>query len=197
MVRPKRFRQILQEPQIRCFKPDSTDKMEQIKSIEVTLDEFEAIRLRDYNGIKQGEAAKIMEISQPTFHRILTSGREKIAKALIDGKIIKIKGGIWMTNEYKCKSCGFKWSSPEKEYEKCIECDSEDIYKIDIEEVQKTIEQPRMGQGRGYGGQGIGAGPPRVCKCTQCGYESPKTPGVPCRNFKCPECGAPLCGADR
>ncbi len=76
MVRPKRFRQILQEPQIRRFKPDSTEKMEQIKSIEVTLDEFESIRLRDYNGIKQGEAAKIMEVSQPTFHRILTSGRK-------------------------------------------------------------------------------------------------------------------------
>lgn len=194
MVRPKRFRQILEEPQIRCFKPYSKEKISQIKSIEITLDEFEAIRLRDYKSIKQNKAAKIMDISQPTFHRILNSGREKIAKALIEGQNIQIKGGILMPNKYKCKTCLFEWSSPEKEYEKCPECDSEDIYKIDIEEVQRTIRQSGMGR-RGFGG-GRGAGQPRVCKCTQCGHESPKTPGVPCRNFKCPECGAPLCGAD-
>jgi predicted DNA-binding protein (UPF0251 family) len=84
MVRPKRFRQILEEPQIRCFKPDLKETVGQIKPIEVTLDEYEAIRLRDYKGNKQKEAAKIMEISQPTFHRTLNSGRRKIAKALIE-----------------------------------------------------------------------------------------------------------------
>ncbi|WP_414468674.1 DUF134 domain-containing protein [Methanobacterium sp. ACI-7] len=196
MVRPKKFRQILQEPQNRCFEPHSKENIEGSKSIEITVDEFEAIRLRDYNSAKQKEAAKDMEISQPTFNRILTSGRKKIARALIEGKNIKIKGGILMANDYKCKNCGFKWSSPEKEYEKCPECKSEDISKIDIEEVQKTVGKPGMRQRRGYGGQGMGAGSPRVCKCNQCGYESSKTPGVPCRNFKCPECGAPLCGAD-
>lgn len=196
MVRPKRFRQILQEPQIRCFKPDLKKDMGQIKPIEITLDEFESIRLRDYNGVKQNEAAKTMDISQPTFHRILTSGRGKIAKALIEGKIIKIKGGILMTSEYGCKSCGFKWSSPEKEYENCPDCKSEYVYKIGTAEVQETARQPVMGRRRGYGGNGIGAGPPRACKCAQCGYESPKTQGVPCRNTNCPECGTPLCGAD-
>ncbi len=196
MVRPKRFRQILQEPQIRCFKPDLKD-IEQIKPIGITLDEFESIRLRDYKGIKQSEAADLMDISQPTFHRILTSGRGKIAKALIEGKIIKIKGGIIMTNEYKCKSCGFKWSSPEKEYETCPDCKSEYIYKIGtVEENQETSLQQGMGQRRRFGGNGVGAGPPRLCKCTQCGYESPKTPENPCRNTKCPECGTPLCGAN-
>ncbi|MGF7118477.1 hypothetical protein [Methanobacterium oryzae] len=52
-----------------------------------------------------------------------------------------------------------------------------------------------MGQRR-YVGNGIGAGPPRVCKCIQCGYESPKTQGNPCRNTICPECGGQFCGAD-
>lgn len=193
MVRPKRFRQILQEPQIRCFKPDSNENISPNKQIKITLDEFESIRLRDYQGHKQREAAKLMEISQPTFHRIINSGRKKIAKALIEGKIIKIKGGILLANKYRCKKCGFEWSSPEKEYEKCPDCQSEDIHKLDLEEVQKTVGQP--GMGRGYG-RGIGAGPPRVCKCTQCGFESPKTQGVPCRNSACPECGAQLCGAD-
>lgn len=102
-----------------------------------------------------------------------------------------------MANKYKCKICGFEWRSPEKEYEKCPDCESEYIYKINSEEeIQKSIGQQGMGQRRRYGGNGIGAGPPRVCKCIQCGYESPKTPGNPCRNTICPECGGQLCGAD-
>lgn len=97
-----------------------------------------------------------------------------------------------MLNKYKCKNCGFEWSSPEKEYEKCPECGSVDIDRIDLEDIQKSMGQPGMGRGNG---NRIGAGPPKVCKCTQCGHESPKTPGVPCRTITCPECGAPLCGA--
>ncbi len=51
MVRPKMFRQILQEPKIRCFKPYSNEENSQIKPIEITLDEFESIRLRDHKGL--------------------------------------------------------------------------------------------------------------------------------------------------
>ena len=51
-------------------------------------------------------------------------------------------------------------------------------------------------QRRSYGGPGLEVGPPKVCKCPECGYESPKTRAVPCRNTKCPKCDTPLCGAD-
>jgi hypothetical protein len=95
-----------------------------------------------------------------------------------------------MANNYKCNDCGFEWSSPEKEYDKCPDCQSENINKTDAEEFLKST--PQSGRYRGR----MGGGPPRVCKCTQCGYETSKTPGIPCRNDKCPECGAPLCGAD-
>ena len=52
-----------------------------------------------------------MDISQLTFHRILNSAREKIAEALVEGKIIKIKGGDYLTykKRYRCKICGFEW----------------------------------------------------------------------------------------
>jgi uncharacterized protein len=199
MVRPKRFRRIFQEPLIRCFKPDLDNDIDQINPIEITIDEFEAIRLKDYQNIKQQKSAELMDISQPTFHRILNITRGKIAKALVEGKIIKIKGGKFVTDieKYKCKTCGFEWSNPGKKYDKCPDCKSEDIYKIESdEEIQRPIGQPGMGRRRGYGGMSMGAGPPRVCKCPQCGYESPKTPGVPCRNTKCPECGTQLCGAE-
>jgi len=56
----------------------------------LTLPEFEAIRLIDFNEISQEEAGKQMQISQSTLSRILKSGRKKIADAIINGKAIKI-----------------------------------------------------------------------------------------------------------
>ncbi len=53
MVRPRRFRRIFQEPQIRCFKPDLAGDIDQIKPVEITIDEFEAIRLKDYQNINR------------------------------------------------------------------------------------------------------------------------------------------------
>lgn len=200
MVRPKRFRKIFQKPQIRCFSPDSENDKEFVNpiSVKVAFDEFEAIRLRDYQNIKQHIAAEIMDVSQPTFHRILNSARGKIAKTLVEGKIIKIEGGDYVIDEkrYRCKNCGFEWFNPKKEYKKCPNCESEDI-SIEINEgIQRPAGQQGTGRRQGYGRGAMGGGPPRACKCTNCGYETSKTPGVPCRNSKCPECGVPLCGAD-
>lgn len=97
---------------------------------------------------------------------------------------------------YGCKNCGFEWFKPNKEYEKCPACDSEDISLVTVgEDIKRPAGQPGMGR-RASGGGGIRAGPPRVCKCPNCGYEAEKTRGVPCRNTKCPECGTQLCGAD-
>jgi len=59
----------------------------------LTVDEFEAVRLKDLEGLDQGVCAEKMEISQPTFHRLVISARKKIADALTHGKSIKIEGG--------------------------------------------------------------------------------------------------------
>lgn len=97
---------------------------------------------------------------------------------------------------YHCKNCGFQWQSATKEYEKCPDCDSENIEFLGVLKGSQGVNSPGLGRRMGSRGRGMGAGPPRVCKCTKCGYESPKTPGVPCRDTKCPECGLPLCGSD-
>ena len=196
MVRPRILRRILEEPQIRCFKPEG-EFIDSIKPIKITIDEFEAIRLRDYLDIQQKRSAEIMGISQPTFHRILISARKKISKALIDGKTIIIVGDDYITDKkrYKCNVCGFEWRSPEKEYERCPDCQAEDIIILK-NETKLTETEPSLLQRKSFGGRGMRGGPPRICKCPQCGYEAPKTQGVPCRNTKCPECEAPLCGAD-
>ena len=191
MARPRRFRRISEEPQIRCFKPERED-LESLEPIEILIDEFEAIRLRDYHDIQQKRSAEIMGVSQPTFHRILTSARKKIAKALINGNTIIIIGKYELIS-YECNDCGFHWKHPRKEYEKCPDCGSATINTAEEEKFPTESEEPLMDR-KSYGGKGLGAGPPMVCKCPNCGYESPKTRAVPCSNTKCPKCETPLCG---
>jgi len=60
------------------------------------MDEFEALRLADYMGLPQKEAAKSMHISQQTFSRVLKRAHKDIANALINGNIIKIQGGHYV-----------------------------------------------------------------------------------------------------
>ena len=57
------------------------------------LDEFETIRLLDYQGLEQEKVAELMGISRPTVTRIYASARKKIAEALTEGKAICIEGG--------------------------------------------------------------------------------------------------------
>lgn len=195
MPRPRIFRRISENPQIRCFKPEKED-LDLLEPIEITIDEFEAIRLRDYHDVQQKKSAEIMGVSQPTFHRILTSARKKISKALIEGNMIIIVGGEQIADKksYKCNICGFQWSSPKKEYNKCPDCKSENIDAIIEEEVPGETGDSLL-QRRSFGGQGMGIGPPKVCKCPECGYESPKTRAIPCKNTICPKCETPLCGS--
>jgi len=73
-----------------CFKPCGMRGAELDFEV-LTKDEMEAIRLADFKGLYQEEAAKEMEVSRPTFSRILSNARKKIANALINGKAIEIE----------------------------------------------------------------------------------------------------------
>ncbi len=92
MPRPRRCRRIFFEPDTRYFKPIGA-RLIDLKEVVLTLDEFEAVRLKDLLDLDQKQAAKKMNVSQPTFHRILTLARKKIADAIINGKAVKIEGG--------------------------------------------------------------------------------------------------------
>ncbi|EKQ54601.1 MAG: hypothetical protein B655_0713 [Methanobacterium sp. Maddingley MBC34] len=102
---------------------------------------------------------------------------------------------ITVKKEYKCNICKFQWQKGELTYEKCPDCGSVDITLVDSQKDDEYINE-NISIRRSYGGNGRGGRAPRVCKCHNCGYESPKTRGAPCRNQKCPECNTPLCGAD-
>lgn len=90
MVRPKKGRKIGFRGDFYYFKPRGIG-LKDLEEVELNIEEFEAIRLKDNQNIDQNEASKKMQISQSTFHRILQEARKKIADAIINGKAIKIK----------------------------------------------------------------------------------------------------------
>ena len=67
--------------------------MRGMEPVILTVEEFEAIRLKDHEGLNQTESAKRMNVSQPTFQRIYESARKKIADSLVNGRPIRIEGG--------------------------------------------------------------------------------------------------------
>jgi uncharacterized protein len=91
-MRPKKIRWVKCEPGERCFRP-LCKPLSQLDGVYMTIDEFEAIRLADFEKLEQVVAAKRMRISRPTFSRILSSARSKVADGLVNIKGIKIEGG--------------------------------------------------------------------------------------------------------
>ncbi len=77
----------------------------------LTLDEFEAIRLADGEGLYQEEAAERMGVSRATFGRIVEAARRKVAQVLVEGKALRIEGGRVHTMQagpFRCKRCGMR-----------------------------------------------------------------------------------------
>lgn len=89
MPRPKLNRNICHSPNVTYFKPQGVP-MSTIEIIELTLEETEALRLKNVVGLDQNECAKEMKTSQSTFQRILVSAYNKISDAVVNGKAIEI-----------------------------------------------------------------------------------------------------------
>lgn len=87
----RRGRRVWMEPGFTRFNP--AGPVAPMGEVVLTVDEFEAVRLKDLEGLVQEDGAKRMGISQPTFHRALVSARGKITDALVNGKVIRIEGG--------------------------------------------------------------------------------------------------------
>lgn len=89
MTRPKKDRCLRFDPEVLYFKPRGIP-LSTLEEEELFHDELEALKLHDVDGLDQIEAAKKMNVSQPTFGRILDKAYKKIAVAIIKGKAIKI-----------------------------------------------------------------------------------------------------------
>jgi len=89
MTRPRLCRKIKFSPDVTYFKPQGVP-LRELEIVELTLEEAEALRLKNIEGLEQIEAAEKMSTSQSTFQRILSSAYQKISDALINGKAISI-----------------------------------------------------------------------------------------------------------
>ncbi|MBU0614457.1 MAG: DUF134 domain-containing protein [Nanoarchaeota archaeon] len=168
MPRPRLRRRVMFQPGVTYFKPAGVP-MGMLVGVVLAVDEFEAIRLKDYEGHEQSEAAEKMGISQPTFHRLILCARKKIADAIINGKSIRIEGGNYKMVQAQRPGMG------------------------------REMGQGRgLGAGMGSKSGAVGgrmggpfaAGPVGKCQCPKCGYEQEHVRGQPCINTKCPKCGS-------
>ncbi len=90
MVRPRMCRRLRFRPKAHYFKPQGIP-MRHLEEVVLTKEEIEAVKLKDFDGLEQMEAAEKMNTSQSTFQRILSSARAKIAQAMVKGKALKIE----------------------------------------------------------------------------------------------------------
>ena len=116
MARPEKNRRIFQPPIMKGFKPFGIPHCK-VETIQLSFEEYECIRLVNYEMLQQKEAAVLMNISRPTLTRIYNKALKHIAKAFIEGKAIIIEGGNYeFDNEwYRCKKCHKLAENPEKE----------------------------------------------------------------------------------
>lgn len=92
MPRPRKPRRCRQFHGDRVFKPRAIP-MGELEVIELRLDELEAIRLCDVEGLDQAGAGERMGVSRGTVQRLLKSGREKLARALLESAALRIGNG--------------------------------------------------------------------------------------------------------
>jgi predicted DNA-binding protein (UPF0251 family) len=147
MPRPYKCRYIRCEPDVSYFKPRGIP-ISRLDEVVLTVDEFESVRLADVEGLYQDDAAKKMNVSRQTFGNIVKSARCKIADALVNGKAIRIKGGIYQMAEmrkFKCYECDHVWEAAHGTGRpgQCPKCQSKNIHRAE--------EDRGYARGRGWG----------------------------------------------
>lgn len=115
MPRPPKWRRVAFMPEVTHFNPAGAPSGA-VEKVSLSLEEAEALRLRDLVGLEQEQCAEKMNISRPTFHRVLESARRKVADALLNGKAIRIEGGNYelVTRRFRCLQ-GHEWAMPSEQ----------------------------------------------------------------------------------
>ncbi len=132
MSRPKKERIVYQPPLYADFKPQGIHRRD-LEPLCLALDEFEAIRLADYQGMEHTEAALEMEISRSTFTRLIEGARKKMAQFLVEGKHLHIEGGNihFNGNVIRCQDCGHMFKIGfESKLNTCPSCGSENLIDL-------------------------------------------------------------------
>ncbi len=129
MPRPQKNRNVNTPPTIKEFKPIGVPR-KALHETFLSLDEYEAIRLADYLGYPHDKASDEMNISRPTFTRLIEKARKKISTFLIEGSALIIEGGNihFSNNVIHCLDCGFKSNIKiNKIIKYCPQCNSDNL----------------------------------------------------------------------
>ena len=150
MARPRNCRRVGLIPESNYFKPRGIP-LSMLEEVNLTVDELEAIRLADLDGLYQEQAAEKMKVSRQTFGRIIESAHKKVAEALVKGKALKIGGGEFemaARRKFKCDECQHSWELPYGTGAPagCPSCKSGNIHRA--EEDRGFARKAQRGQGR-------------------------------------------------
>ena len=174
MSRPKRIRKMNNPPHFKGYRPIGLP--EENNPVVINFEEYESIRLSDFELNGQVEAARIMGISRPTYARIYESARRKVAQAFVEGKAIVFEGGkVYFDSEwYACKSCGCWFNHTEKgeEIKSCTLCGSSKIEQYHEFAKQNATKIS--------------------CICPKCGEKKIHLPHTSCKNEICPKCNTQM-----
>jgi len=143
---PYRKRRVDIPPRFKQFKPAGVPSRA-IESITLTIDEYEGLRLADYLGMDHQQSADKMNISRPTFSRLIEKARNKVATAIIEGKALLIEGGNidFAIKFYQCARCGFILELPRDQVvSRCPQCGSAEL----------PVSDEPFPRGRGHGRRG-------------------------------------------
>ena len=177
--RIKVLRKVSSPPRIKGFKPygQETDNIEDTQPVNLLYEEYEALKLSDYDMLNHYQASVMMGVSRPTFTRIYAMALRKISKAFVEGRQIYIQGGVvcFDSNWYSCRDCECFFNNPDEELriEKCPLCGSNNIIKVDSEE--RKVEDIMKDE---------------ICLCPKCGFEQRHFKGKPCGEIICPRCSS-------
>lgn len=145
MARPPKCRLVEFMPEMTYFKPAGVPVVK-LEEIQLTVEELEAIRLKDLLGLEQESCAEKMGVSRPTYHRVLSAARAKVAEALVEGKAIRVEGGHFrlVMRGFRCCECGNQWKPPrwmdsQDPEMTCPKCESDEVCHIN-EQGQKGLE---------------------------------------------------------
>ena len=135
MPRPRKSRRVAFIPQVNYFKPAGIP-LRALDEVQLSVEEAEALRLKDLEGLEQEEGADKMNVSRATFQRILVSARRKTAEALLNGKALKIEGGNYEMawHRYRCFN-GHEWDLPSgivagRTPETCPMCSNKNVEQL-------------------------------------------------------------------
>ena len=150
MARPRNSRRVGLMPESNYFKPRGIP-LSMLEEVNLTVDELEAVRLADLDGLYQEQAAEKMNVSRQTFGRIIESAHKKVAEALVKGKALKIEGGEFemaSMRKFKCSECQHSWELPYGTGRpgSCPSCKSGNIHRA--EEDRGYVGRAGRGQGR-------------------------------------------------